>query len=134
MAIDQNLCQQYIDKSKAIMAEVETFLPWVGPGGGEPTSTVAMAAYLKMQNVEPPKSTQEGDSELLLWKARNPQYAPMLEAMTRLEKSQQSEADIHLYDLTSSTRPSSFHPIKILRCATYWSMEWCGWIKLSRHS
>ena len=37
MAIDQKLCQEYINKTEAIMKEVETFLPWVGPGGGEPT-------------------------------------------------------------------------------------------------
>ena len=116
------------------MKEVETFLPWVGPGGGEPTSTVAMAAYLKMQNVEPPKSTQEGDSELLLWKAKNPQYAPILEAMTRWRKA--NKARQTYISMILRVRPD--HRVstrsEILRCSAYRSMEWSGWIKLSGHS
>ena len=124
MAIDQNLCQQYINKTEAIMKEVETFLPWVGPGGGEPTSTVAMAAYLKMQNVEPPKSTQEGDSELLLWKAKNPQYAPILEAMTRWRKA--NKARQTYISMILRVRPDHRVSTRLKYCGAPHTGRWSG--------
>ena len=106
------------------MAEVETFLPWVGPGGGEPTSTVAMAAYMKMQNVEPPKSTQEGDSELLLWKAKNPQYAPILEAMTRWRKA--NKARQTYISMILRVRPDHRVSTRLKYCGAPHTGRWSG--------
>ena len=124
MAIDLELCQEYINTTKQIMKEVEDFLPWVGPQGGEPTSTVALAAYLKMQNVEPPVSTNEGDEETILWKACNPQYAPILEAMTRWRKA--NKANKTYTSMILRIRPDHRVSTRLKYCGAPHTKRWSG--------
>ena len=126
MPLDGPLCQKYIDKTEKVMAEMEKFLPWVTEDGrgAEPTSPMALGKYLEMKGVQAPPSTKEDDPDVLIWKSKNPEHAPVLDAMTRWRKA--NKANKFYTGLILRTRPDRRVSTRLLYCGATHTKRFSG--------
>ena len=126
MPLDGPLCQTFIDTTEQVMEEMEKLLPWVTEDGrgAEPTSPIALAKYLEMKGVQAPSSTKEDDPAVLVWKAKNPEHAPVLDAMTRWRKA--NKANKYYTGLILRTRPDRRVSTRLLYCGATHTKRFSG--------